>query len=171
MRSSIATWAHRGPVMITAGHAIQGSARIAATHKHLTDRIVRAILGTERARYKTDECRNIALGHAIKALGAMSDEVRHSPEVTAFVTRQIENPRPATRKKAEQFLRTIRDSLFAEACGDRPGRAAERLSLSSGWIATPARGLRAVAVRLNSHRDCSGESPASLADYDRDVIR
>ena len=58
-----------GPVMITAGHAIQGSARIAATHKHLTDRIVRAILGTEHARYKTDECRNIALGHAIKALG------------------------------------------------------------------------------------------------------
>ena len=88
-----------GPVMITAGHAIQGSARIAATHKHLTDRIVRAILGTERARYKTDECRNIALGHALKALGATSDEVRRSPEVTAFGTGRSKTPDPQPARK------------------------------------------------------------------------
>ena len=51
----------------------------------------------------------------------MSDEVRHSPEVTAFVTRQIENPRPATRKKAEQFLKTIQGQSLRRGVRRSPG--------------------------------------------------
>jgi hypothetical protein len=94
-----------GPVMITAGHAIHGSAKIARSHPHLVDRIVPAILGVEQARYKTEECRNIAIGHAIIALESFSPAVRSSPEVTAFVERHMNNSRPATRKKALRFLK------------------------------------------------------------------
>jgi hypothetical protein len=94
-----------GPVMITAGHAIHGSAKIARADPSLTGEIIRAILGVEHARYKTDECRNIAIGHAITALGSMSAAVRKSAEVTEFVTRQMQNSRPATRKKAARFLK------------------------------------------------------------------
>jgi hypothetical protein len=35
----------------------------------------------------------------------MSAAVRMSAEVTEFVTRQMQNPRPATRKKAARFLK------------------------------------------------------------------
>jgi hypothetical protein len=94
-----------GPVMITAGNTIKGAVKIAGTHKHLTDRIVRAILAVEHARYQTDECRNLAIGHAIAALGTAQPGVRRSERVMAFVRRQTDNGRPATRKKAERFLK------------------------------------------------------------------
>jgi hypothetical protein len=94
-----------GPVMITAGHAIQGSAKIARSHPHLVDRIVPAILGVEQARYKTEECRNIAIGHAITALESFGPAVRSSPEVMAFIEIHVNNSRPATRKKALRFLK------------------------------------------------------------------
>ncbi len=101
-----------GPVMITAANAIVGSARIARTHKHLTGRIVRAILQVQRATYQTDECRNVAIGHAIKALGTMEDPIKRSEGVVAFVERQTGNTRGATRKKAQGFLKRISKGEF-----------------------------------------------------------
>jgi hypothetical protein len=97
----------RGPVMITAANTIAGAARIAAAHPTLAPTVVRAILGAEKARYQTDECRNVAIGHAITALGTLTPEVRRSRAVVAFVQRQAANTRPATRKKAETFLKKI----------------------------------------------------------------
>jgi hypothetical protein len=94
-----------GPVMISAGIAIQGTAKIARCRKNLTARIVQAILQVESATYKTEECRHVAIGHAITALGTMETEVKQLPSVLGFVRRQTENPRPGTRKKAELFLK------------------------------------------------------------------
>ena len=94
-----------GPVMISAGIAIQGAAKIARGHNNLTPQIVKAILQVEYATYKTEECRHIAIGHAITALGTMETEVKQMPSVLGFVRRQTGNPRPATRKKAELFLK------------------------------------------------------------------
>lgn len=98
----------RGPVMVTAANAIAGGAKIAAAQKELAPRITSAILGVEKARYKTPECRNVAIGHAIAAFGTMGEEVRRSKRVIAFVKRQAKNRRPGTRKKAETFLGAIR---------------------------------------------------------------
>jgi hypothetical protein len=98
-----------GPVMITAANAIAGAAKIAKVHGHLTNRIVQAILQVESAVYKTDECRNVAIGHAILALGTMGNEVKRSPGVVAFVERQCGNTRPGTRKKAELFLKELHE--------------------------------------------------------------
>jgi hypothetical protein len=94
-----------GPVMITAGNAIRGAVKIAGCRKHLTTRIVQSILQVETATYKTEECRHIAIGHAITALGTMETEVKRSPTVLEFVRRQTENPRAGTRKKADIFLK------------------------------------------------------------------
>jgi hypothetical protein len=94
-----------GPVMISAGVAIQGAAKIARCHKQHTPRIVQAILQVESGTYKTEECRHIAIGHAITALGTMEAEVKQWPSVLEFVRRQTENPRSGTRKKATLFLK------------------------------------------------------------------
>lgn len=97
----------QGPVMITAANLIQGGARIAAARPELADRIAAEVLKVGKARYRTAECRNVAIGHAILALGEVFDLLQNPAAVVRFVRKQLENPRPATRKKAEKFLTRI----------------------------------------------------------------
>jgi hypothetical protein len=94
-----------GTVMISAANAIQGGARVARAKPELADRIAAEILKVMRARYQTPECRNVAIGHAIVALGDMLPLLSNATPIVRFVRRQTRNPRPATRKKAEWFLR------------------------------------------------------------------
>ena len=94
-----------GPEMIAAATAMQGAAAIALAKPHLAGRLAHAIMRVSGARYKTDECRNVATGHAIQALGKFVNLVEDQGAVVAFVRAQLDNPRPATRKKAEAFLR------------------------------------------------------------------
>jgi hypothetical protein len=95
-----------GPVMITAANVIQGGARIAQARPALADRIAAEMLKAGIARYQTPECRNVAIGHAILALGAMLPLLHQPAAAVRFVRRQLSNSRPATRKKAEQFLKS-----------------------------------------------------------------
>jgi len=102
-----------GHEMIAAANAIQGAADIALAKPHLSDRIAREILKVSHANYATPECRNIAEGHAIQALDRFFEHVQRKKSVMAFVESQLDNPRPATRKKAAKFVarwnrRTIR---------------------------------------------------------------
>ena len=107
-----------GPVMITAANVIQGAVRIAQAKPHLAERIANQVLKVAKARYQTPECRNVAIGHAILVLGDLLPLLRRPAPVVQFVRRQIRNPRPATRKKAEQFLNS---RLGASARLRRPG--------------------------------------------------
>jgi len=95
-----------GPVMITAANVIQGGARIAQAKPHLADRIAAEVLKVATARYQTPECRNVAIGHAILALGTILPLLRDPTPAVQFVRNQIRNRRPATRRKAEQFLKS-----------------------------------------------------------------
>jgi hypothetical protein len=95
-----------GKVMITAANAIQGGARIAQAKPHLADRIAAEIIKVSTARYQTPECRNVAIGHAIVALGAIVPLLRDPTPVLQFVRKQIRNRRPATRKKTVKFLKS-----------------------------------------------------------------
>lgn len=94
-----------GPIMITAANVIQGGARIGQAKPHLADRIAAEVLGVGKARYQTPECRNVAIGHAILALGNLLPLLHNSAPAVQFIRKQVRNPRPATRKKAEQFLK------------------------------------------------------------------
>ncbi|MBZ5580857.1 MAG: hypothetical protein LAQ30_01400 [Acidobacteriia bacterium] len=94
-----------GPEMIAAATAMQGAARIALAKPRLAGRLAAAILWVRNAKYKTAECRNVAIGHAIVSLGQFFHLLAGQDAAVAFVTAQLENPRPATRKKAEAFLK------------------------------------------------------------------
>lgn len=98
-----------GPALITAANVIGGAAKITSAKPHLADRIVRELLKVEKAQYRTTECRNVALGHAIKAFDQFFDQIRDKGPVIALVRRQLENTRNATRKKAEVFLKKRSD--------------------------------------------------------------
>lgn len=96
----------RGPVMITAANTIKGAARIALARPELTARIVKAILAVEKARYGTPECRNIAIGHALEALGGeLFDQAADTRPILSFARRHLENPRSSTRRKAERLVK------------------------------------------------------------------
>ncbi len=95
----------RGPVMITAANTIRSAAKIARAMPELADPIAEAILKVERARYQTAECRNVALGHAILALEEFFPYIHDRGRVLAMARRQLRNPRSATRRKAEKFLK------------------------------------------------------------------
>ncbi len=82
---------------------IAGAAAIAQAKPHLADLIAREILKVKRAHYATPECRHVAAGHAIHALDRFFESIRDKEPVLAFVETQLRNPRPATRKKAQQF--------------------------------------------------------------------
>jgi hypothetical protein len=73
---------------------------------HLAERIAAEVLKVARARYRTFECRNVAIGHAILALGSILPLLRDSAPAVQFVRKQTRNSRPATRKKAQQFLKS-----------------------------------------------------------------
>jgi hypothetical protein len=92
--------------MITAANGIQGGARVAQAKPHLADRVAGEILKVATARYQTPECRNVAIGHAILALGAIVRLLRDPIPAAQFVRKQIRNRRAATRKKAVQFLKS-----------------------------------------------------------------
>jgi hypothetical protein len=94
----------RGPVMITAANAMRSLTQIALAHPTLATRISQAILEVEQADYQTAECRNVAIGHAIRALDQLLPLVNDRAPVLEMVQRQLGNPRPATRKKAAALL-------------------------------------------------------------------
>lgn len=94
-----------GPVMITAANVIGGAGRIVLAKPHLADRIARALMRVEAANYQTEECRNVALGHAVESLDQAFAHIRRRPPVVQFVRRQLDNRRPAVRRKAARFLK------------------------------------------------------------------
>ncbi len=93
-----------GPVLVTAANVIGGAATIALAKPKLADRIARQILKVEKARYRTAECRRVALGQAVASFDAFFDRIRRKGPVVALVRRQLRSPRRPTKKKAERFL-------------------------------------------------------------------
>jgi hypothetical protein len=93
-----------GPNMITAANAIRGAAIIAQAKPHLVRRILLRILQVERSEYTTPECRNVLLGHALRAIEPLSALLPDPRVLRPFVVRQLSNSRPATSARARKFL-------------------------------------------------------------------
>ena len=94
-----------GPQMIAAANVMQAAAVIAAAQPRLADTLAAGILTVGRAKYETEECRNVAIGHAIQSLDRFFASIPRQRAVVSFVRRRLDNPRPATRSKAEKFLK------------------------------------------------------------------
>jgi hypothetical protein len=97
-----------GHEMIGAANAIVAASQIAAAKPRLAARIGNEVLKVEQAVFKTPECRNVAIGHAIRAFDRFAGVLPDRAKVVAFVSRQLDNPRQATRRKAERFLKKWR---------------------------------------------------------------
>jgi hypothetical protein len=94
-----------GPVMITAGNTIGSAAKIALYKPHLIERITKEILKVEKAKYKTEECVNVACGHAIDSFSQFYEKIIDKRPVIEFIKRQLRNTRAPVRKRAEKFLK------------------------------------------------------------------
>lgn len=94
-----------GHEMIGAANAIDAAAQIARAKPHLADHIATGLLKVRRADYATPECRNVAIGHALRSLDRFFQHVRDKGPVLAFARKQLDNPRQATRRHAERFLK------------------------------------------------------------------
>jgi len=92
--------------MITAGHVIDSSGKIARAKPHLQNKITMELLRVEKIEYRTLECRNILLGKVILSFSQYIDQINNTEEMVSLAKRQLANPRRATRIKAEKFLRT-----------------------------------------------------------------
>ncbi len=91
--------------MITANHAIAALADIARARPEHRAHITAELIKVESYRYDTDECRNIAVGKALLALGSYQLPEAAMNAAVDFARRQVGNRRPATAKKAAVFLR------------------------------------------------------------------
>jgi hypothetical protein len=94
-----------GPAMIPAANIIGTAAQIARAKPGLTAKITAEILKVENAKYATEECRNVALGHAIRFFDSIFGQIEDKAPVVNLIKRQLTNTRPATRKKAEAFVK------------------------------------------------------------------
>jgi hypothetical protein len=95
----------RGPNLIIAGNLTKGATAMAVARPDLTEDIVGELLKVEKGHFDTDECRNIAVGAVIDALNQIFPQIQRPRRVLNFVRRQLQNSRPAVRKKADKFLR------------------------------------------------------------------
>jgi hypothetical protein len=93
--------------LITANNATMALASIAIAKPQYQKQITKELLKVEHYEYDTDECRNIAMGKVIEAIGLYSSQLNDKKAVTEFAERQTKNTRNATRKKAERFLKKL----------------------------------------------------------------
>jgi len=94
-----------GPELIPAGNVIGNSYKIALAKPELSERIAKVILKVEKAKYQTDECKNVAFGHTINSFTQFYGQIKNKEPVDKFIKKQLKNTRNATRKKAERFLK------------------------------------------------------------------
>ena len=92
--------------LITAGHVVDNSGKIALSKPELQDEITRELLKVEEFPLPTEECRNILIGKTINAFQVYYDKIKDKDEVISFVKRQLNNSRNAT--KAEKFLKKLK---------------------------------------------------------------
>jgi len=99
---------HEGS-LITAGHVVDNSAKIALSKPHLQEAITKELLKVEKIPLPTEECRNILIGKTINAFQAYHDKIKNKDEIIPFVKRQSHNSRNATKTKAERFLKKLEE--------------------------------------------------------------
>jgi hypothetical protein len=90
--------------LIDASNTIASAGQMARAQPHLADRIAAQFLKVSRATYATPECRNVAIGHALRELNGFLQHVSNRRQVLAFARRQLDNPRAPTRRCAERLL-------------------------------------------------------------------
>ncbi|MCK5559034.1 MAG: hypothetical protein KAJ51_00510 [Thermoplasmata archaeon] len=90
--------------MVTAAHVIDNSGIIAVAKPKLQTKITTELLKIDQTSHSS-ECKNILKGKAILSFGKYYGQLKNKEQVLNFVKKQLKNRRPATKKKAEKFLK------------------------------------------------------------------
>jgi hypothetical protein len=90
--------------MINAANIAGYSGIIAKAKPHLQNKITDKLLGIDNTRHSS-ECKNIIKGKAILSFYEYIGEVEDKTKIIQFVKNELKNPRAATKKKAEKFLK------------------------------------------------------------------
>lgn len=90
--------------MVTAANLVDHSGMIAKAKPKLQNRITSRLLGIDSTDHGP-ECKNILKGKSILSFGEYFEEARNKKKIIEFVKKELKNTRPATKKKAEKFLK------------------------------------------------------------------
>jgi hypothetical protein len=90
--------------MITAANLVDHSGVIAKAKPKFQNKITNKLLAIDKTHHGP-ECKNIIAGKAMSSLSQYFEEARNKKKIIEFAKRQLKNTRPATRKKAERFLK------------------------------------------------------------------
>jgi hypothetical protein len=92
--------------MIPAANLAGNSGKIALAKPHLQTKIVNRLIKIDDTHHSL-ECKNIIKGKAIVSFEEFYDQASPSnkKKIMSFVRSETKNPRNATRKKAERFLK------------------------------------------------------------------
>jgi hypothetical protein len=93
-----------GPVLMLAATTVKGGAGIGLGRPELAEDVVQRLITVAHGRYRTPECRNLILGHAVEAIDSLLSEVADPTPVLAWVRSLGDNPRMATRQRAMRLL-------------------------------------------------------------------
>jgi hypothetical protein len=98
------------PEMTTAANVSKGSSVIAKAKPYLTEKITNQLLAVSQTKYKTEECKNILIGHVINSFDKMFKQLENKNSVLEFVERNTNNTWKGTKNKAEKFLKKHRNT-------------------------------------------------------------
>lgn len=90
--------------MINTANIAGRSGIIARAKPHLQGKITNKLLDIDKTHHSS-ECKNIIKGKAILSFEEYIGEFKDKKKIIHFVRNELKNTRPATRKKAEKFLK------------------------------------------------------------------
>lgn len=90
--------------MVTAANLVKISPVIAKAKPALQSEVTNRLLSIDETHHGP-ECKNVIKGHAILALAKYFEDSKDKKKILQFMKKELSNTRPATRKKAERFLK------------------------------------------------------------------
>ncbi len=96
--------------MITANNTILALSEIALNSPEYQEMIFKEIIKVEHYNYDTPECRNVALGKVVLALGKFKDKIKDQKDILEFLERQTNNTRVSVKKKAIELLEKLKQN-------------------------------------------------------------
>ncbi len=90
--------------MITAASIADHSGLIGKAKPKLQTKISNRLMNIDKTHHSF-ECKNIIKGKAILSFDKFFEETRNKKKILEFVKGELENTRPATKKKAENFIK------------------------------------------------------------------
>lgn len=94
--------------MITANNTILVLSEIVLNKPEYQKMIFKEFIKVEHYNYDTLECRNVALGKVVSALGKFKDEIKDRKDILEFLERQTNNTRASVKKRAIKLLEKLK---------------------------------------------------------------